>query len=152
MATDMLSTVFMSIANQQREVGQPYCNPWHTAMQWKWAVNKAQDESANRLLKQLGMQTFIGSWLYPACLRNTAYANYTFPHAGAVLQPASALSADSRVSQGMPIHTPRCVPDRFTHCCDGHSTTGPCRRGRGASPMPESCQRDVIHSVTGNSG
>ena len=69
MAINMLSTVFMSIANQQYEVGE-------------WAVNKAQDESVNRLLKQLGMQTFIGGWVYPACLQNTPYTNYAFPSQG----------------------------------------------------------------------
>ena len=68
MAIDMLSTVFMSIAYQQHEVGELYHNPQHMAMQWKRAVNKAQDESANRLSKHLGMQTFISGWVYPACL------------------------------------------------------------------------------------
>ena len=82
MAIDMLSTIFMSIAYQQRELGEPYRNPWHTAMQWKWAVDKAQDESANRLSKHLEMQTFIGGWVYPACLRNTAYNDYAFPMQG----------------------------------------------------------------------
>ena len=82
MAIDMLSTVFMSIANQQREVGEPYRNPRHSAMQWKRVVNKAQDESVNRLSKQLGMQTFISGRVYPACLRNTPYADYAFPLQG----------------------------------------------------------------------
>ena len=82
MAIDMLSTVFMSIVHQQHEVGEPYHNPKHTAMQWKRAVDKAQDESANRLSKHLGMQTFIGGRVYPACLWNTAYADYAFPTQG----------------------------------------------------------------------
>ena len=82
MAIDMLSTVFMSIAYQQCKVSKPYHNPRHTAMQWKWAVDKAQDESANRLSKHLGMQTFIGGRVYLTCLRNTAYADYTFPTQG----------------------------------------------------------------------
>ena len=79
MAIDMLSTVFMLIVHQQHEVGEPYHKPWHTAMQWKWVVDKAQDKSANRLSKHLGMQTFIGGRVYPACLRNTAYTDYAFP-------------------------------------------------------------------------
>ena len=68
MAIDMLSTIFMSIANQQREVGEPYHNSQHTAMQWKWAVDKVQYESVNRLSKQLGMQMFISGRVYPTCL------------------------------------------------------------------------------------
>ena len=82
MAIDMLSTVFMSIVHQQCEVGEPYCNPKHTAMEWKKVVNKVQDESANQLSKHLGMQMFIGSRVYPACLWNTPYANYAFPTQG----------------------------------------------------------------------
>ena len=82
MAIDMLSTVFMLITNQQREVGEPYRNPRHSAMQWKWAVDKVQDESVNRLLKQMGMQTFISGRVYPACLRNTPYTDYAFPLQG----------------------------------------------------------------------
>ena len=82
MAINMLSTIFMSIVHQQREVGELYRNPKHTAMQWKRAVNKVQDESANQLSKHLGMQTFIGGRVYPACLRNTAYADYAFPMEG----------------------------------------------------------------------
>ena len=82
MAIDMLSTVFMSIVHQQHEVGKPYRKPRHTAMQWKWAVDKAQDKSTNCLSKHLGMQTFIGSQVYPTCLRNTAYADYAFPMQG----------------------------------------------------------------------
>ena len=82
MAIDMLSTVFMSITNQHREVSEPYHNPRHSAMQWKWAVDKAQDESVNRLSKQLGMQMFINGQVYPTCLRSTLYANYAFPTQG----------------------------------------------------------------------
>ena len=82
MAIDMLSTVFMSIVHQQCEIGKLYHKPRHTAMQWKRAVDKAQDESANRLSKHLQMQTFIGGQVYPACLRNTAYADYAFPMQG----------------------------------------------------------------------
>ena len=82
MAIDMLSSVFMSVANQQREVGKLYRNPRHNAMQWKWAVDQAQRESVNRLSKQLGMQTFFDSQVYPACLQNTPYANYAFPLQG----------------------------------------------------------------------
>ena len=82
MAIDMLSTVFMSIVHQQREVSEPYHHPKHAAMQWKRAVNKAQDESANWLSKHLGMQTFIGGRVYPTCLWNTAYTDYAFPTQG----------------------------------------------------------------------
>ena len=82
MAIDMLSSVFMSVANQQREVGEPYRNPRHNAMQWKWAVDQAQRESVNRLSKQLGMQTFFDSWVYPACLWGTQYTDYAFPLEG----------------------------------------------------------------------
>ena len=151
MAIDMLSTVFMSIVHQQREVGEPYCNPKHTAMQWKKAVDKAQDESANQLSKHLGMQTFIGGRVYPRLFAEYCLRRLCLPHAGAILQPAGALSADSWVSESTPSHTPRCIPVRLTHCCDGHSTTGSCCRGRRASSPPKSHRRDGIHSVTGGS-
>ena len=82
MAIDMLSSVFMSVANQQREVSELYHNPQHNAMQWKWAVDQAQRESVNRLSKHLGMQTFFDGWVYPACLRGTPYADYAFPLQG----------------------------------------------------------------------
>ena len=82
MAVDMLSSVFMSVTNQQREVSKLYRNPRHTAMQWKWAVDQAQRETVNRLSKQLGMQTFVDGQVYPACLRNTPYADYAFPLQG----------------------------------------------------------------------
>ena len=105
MAIDMLSTVFMSIVHQQREVSEPYRNPKCTAIQWKQAVNKVQDESANQLSKHLGMQTFIGGRVYPACLRNTAYANYTFPMQGPYYnQPVPYLPThgSAKVRQSIP--------------------------------------------------
>ena len=104
-AIDMLSTVFMSIVHQQRKVSEPYHNPKHMAMQWKRAVDKAQDESTNRLSKHLGMQTFIGSRVYPACLRNTAYTDYAFPMQGPYyneLVPYPATHGSAKVCRSMP--------------------------------------------------
>ena len=105
MAIDMLSTIFISIVHQQREVGEPYCKPQHTAMQWRWAVDKAQDESANHLSKHLGMQMFIGGRVYTTCLWNTAYADYPFPLQGPYYNqpvPYPPTHGSAKVRQSIP--------------------------------------------------
>ena len=136
MSIDMLSTVFMSIVHQQREIGEPYHNPKHTAMQWKWVVNKVQDESANQLSKHLGMQTFIGSWVYPACLRNTAYADYAFPMQGPYYNqpvPYPLTHGSARVHRSIP---PGAYPSDSPTAVTATAQQDPAAEGR--EPVP--CQ------------
>ena len=134
MAIDMLSTVFMSIVHQQCEVGKPYHNPKHTAMKWKKAVNKTKDESANRLSKHLGMQTFISSQVYPTCLRNTAYAGYAFPMQGPYynqLVPYPPTHGSAKVCRSIP---PGAYPSDSPTAAMATAQQDPTAEGRGPVP------------------
>ena len=134
MAIDMLSSVFMSVTNQQREVGEPYRNPWHNAMQWKWAVDQAQRESVKRLLKQLGMQTFFDGWVYPTCLRGTPYANYAFPLQGQYynqLVPYPLTQGSAKVCWSM---TPGMYPSDSPTAAMATAQQGPVTKGGEPAP------------------
>ena len=134
MAIDMLSTFFMSIVHQQREVGKPYHNPKHMAMQWKKAVDKAQDESANRLSKHLGMQTFISGRVYPACLQNTAYADYAFPTQGPYYNqpvPYPSTHGSVKVHRSIP---PGAYPSDSPTAVMATAQQDPAAEGRGPVP------------------
>ena len=134
MAIDMLSTVFMSIVHQQCEVSEPYHNPKHMAMQWKKAVDKVQDESANWLSKDLGMQMFISGQVYAACLRNTTYTDYAFPMQGLYYNqpvPYPLTHGSAKVHRSIP---PGACPSDSPTAAMATAQQDPVAEGRGPVP------------------
>ena len=82
MASDLLGTMFTSVARQERPVGN-YWRPRNATTRAKWeeSVAKTWVETVNRIAPHMGTQTKRDGRVYPAPLRYAPrnYIDYAFP-------------------------------------------------------------------------
>ena len=80
MDTDILSTVYYDIHNQQQPIGDMPWVPQHTtASAWKRAVNKFVKETCDIIQGHYHCCIVKNGQIYPGCLQPHNYIDYAFP-------------------------------------------------------------------------
>ena len=80
MDTDILSSLYYDIHNQQRPIGDMPCRAQHTtAASWKKAINKFVEETCDIIKGHYHCRIIKNGQIYPGCLRAHGYIDYTSP-------------------------------------------------------------------------
>ena len=80
MNTDILSSLYYGVHNQQRPIGDMPCVAQHTtASSWKKAVNKFVEETCDIIQGHYHCHIVKNGQIYPGCLQPHGYIDYAFP-------------------------------------------------------------------------
>ena len=109
MDTDILSSLYYNIHNQQQPIGDMPWVPQHTSAQaWKRAINKFINETCDIIMGHYHCHIVKMGWIYPGCLQPHDYIDYAFlllpddPHANKALATKMAMDAAMTVMHQQP--------------------------------------------------